>query len=356
MVTSTTMRAMKMTSRSLGSMVTATLITLAIAVQAVIAQGLIGATICGAVSPDGKLVASGHVDNGIRIWDVESGRLVRTIVGHRFPVLGVAFSPDGFYLASASMDRTVKVWKTQPDQPVPAPYDNDRPLPVAVFMHKKDVYRAVFSPDGKFLVSASDDNRASIWRVEEAKPFSVNVQPSAILQTKRGVQAVAVSPDAKLILTTGMDIVRLWDITSPASPKVLHEFGDLYKVSLRPFNNFNGSVAFSPDGKMIAAGGAGGVAVWDVQTQRELWRIRAGWSGQGNGVDFSPDGKFLAAGGGDAAKIFSLEGKQVAQLKATGPPRFSPDGKRLLIAGSPLSLWDVETWSLAKEFAGRVRY
>ena len=62
MVTSTTMRAMKMTSRSLGSMVTATLITLAIAVQAVIAQGLIGATICGAVSPDGKLVASGHVD------------------------------------------------------------------------------------------------------------------------------------------------------------------------------------------------------------------------------------------------------------------------------------------------------
>ena len=65
-------------------------------------------------SPDGRLVASGYLDDLVRIWDVQTGQLVERLQGHRNSVYTVAFTPDGAGLVSGSLDRTLMFWNIQP--------------------------------------------------------------------------------------------------------------------------------------------------------------------------------------------------------------------------------------------------
>jgi hypothetical protein len=102
-----------------------------------------------AFSPDGKHIVSGSLDNTVRMWDAQTGKLVSDpFEGHTNGVNSVTFSPDGKHIVSGSDDNTIKMWDAQTGKLVSYPLEG----------HTNGVNSVAFSPDGKHIVSGSDDN------------------------------------------------------------------------------------------------------------------------------------------------------------------------------------------------------
>ena len=99
------------------------------------------------------ILASGSWDNTIKLWDVNTGKEIRTLTGHANWVNSVAFSPDGKFLASGSADCTIKLWQVH----------SGREISILTG-HSSYVRCVAFSPDGQTLVSGGDDDTIKIWR------------------------------------------------------------------------------------------------------------------------------------------------------------------------------------------------
>jgi dipeptidyl aminopeptidase/acylaminoacyl peptidase len=127
------------------------------------------------------LLASGSLDNTIKLWRVADGSLVRTLKGHTDEVLSVSFSPDGRLLASGSKDGTIKLWRVA-----------DGSLVRTLTRHRYSVRSVSFSPDGRLLASGSWDNTIKLWRVADG----------ALLQTYNqetfGAFSIQFSSDGRL--------------------------------------------------------------------------------------------------------------------------------------------------------------
>jgi WD40 repeat protein len=122
-----------------------------------------------AISPDGKTLASASTDHTIKLWDLKSKRLLRTLSGHKRPVWALAFAPDGTTLASGSADRTVKLWSVPRQREVatlnPDPGSKGPP---------DEITFLEFSPDGNNLATITRDGTLKLLR---ASPFSETDTP-----------------------------------------------------------------------------------------------------------------------------------------------------------------------------------
>jgi WD40 repeat protein len=95
-----------------------------------------------AFSPDGKFALSGSWDKTLKLWDVASGKEIRTFYGHASDIFSVAFSPDGKFALSGSYDTTLKLWYVESGKEIRTFYG-----------HASDIFSVAFSPDGKYALS-----------------------------------------------------------------------------------------------------------------------------------------------------------------------------------------------------------
>ena len=266
-----------------------------------------------AVSPNGRIIASGGVDQSVKLWDVESGLELRTLRGHSTAVQTLAFSPDGRLLASGATDAAIHFWEVSSGRIV-------RTLQG----HELTVTSLAFSADGRTLVSGGMDQTIRVWDVETGQQRqSLLTDDKAIY---KGLVLMALSRDGRTIFSGG-EIVKVWDAATGRQLRILRE-----RAVGKPQPDL--ALALSPDEKTLAVYGKG-LNLLDVVTGQTLWTATPQFGLES--LVFSPDGKTLVGAGSEIIFWEAATGREIRRLTEIsdfGKLAFSPDGKFLVLAGN----------------------
>ena len=283
-------------------------------------------------SPDGEWLVSVSRDDKIRLWDRHTGHLLHVLTGHTGPATAVAISSDGRTLASSGYfpDNTLRLWNPETGE-----------LLKTVSEHKR-INGFSFSPDGQTLASADRDATVQLWNVETGgllKTFTGNA---------REFKTVVFSPDGQLLASGGwLSEIHLWNVETG---RLLKTFPEKYGVEV---------LTFSPDGQRLASGGGfkdPTIRLWDIQSGEKLFTLTGHAKNRNSGhtsdvysVAFSPDGKLLASSGIEDVRLWDpTTGLVLSTLtgikSSVATVLFSPDGGTLASgAYGAIFLWDVDT-------------
>jgi len=327
-------------------------------------------------SPDGRRFATTSYDQVVKLWDVSTGKEIKTLKGHQSIVYCASFTPDGQTLVTGSKDETIRFWSTQPP---------GEPSNVWRLSSGADVSGVWLAPSGDTLLVVRSNAVFSFWKVMEWG--STEEQPIPLHQFKCG----AVSPGGRLAaFGNARGSVLVWDAAQRRAVATmqkdgapiarLHFSADGSLLAVTAESNWTGvwnvartnlvlqfphrathptdwtdwpdAMRFSQNGELYAeAMGWGYVEIWNIVQRRSIgfWKADKKWV---SAMAFSPDGKTIATSGYDDVvylwdvttqrRVRTFTSSNLASLFAVA---FSPDGRRL-VGGTPegtVKLWDVES-------------
>jgi WD40 repeat protein len=359
---------------------------------------------CLALSPDGRILASGHWNNTVELWDVASGGELHTLT-HSNEVLSLAFSWNGRILATGDANHNIKLWEVATGSNLGIDMTGAPRSPVLVL---------AFSPDGRMLASGTETN-LELWDV----PSRGN--PRILRGHKKKVEALVFSPDGRSLASGSWDTtINLWDPKSGRRLRILaghakpiedlavsndggtlalvEDYGQRVKfwdggdvrtsnrgLEVLPIypNHPVESLALSPDGNTMAllllrkdpvlAGPLLGRA-WTPRCDLWLYDGRNGTvtnlaeHGDNCFVALSPDGHTLASGHWDkpeklwrtpkAVKLWDVDsGSELRLLKGdnenVASVTFSKNGRTLASTGNTIKLWNVASGSELHPLKGK---
>jgi eukaryotic-like serine/threonine-protein kinase len=293
-----------------------------------------------AFSPDGEMLASGGADQVLKIWDVATQKQLTSWTNFTGPVFAIAFAPGGKVMATAGglphhVSAEVRFWDVPGFKEVPVLHEE---VPLA--------FSITFTPDGQSLVAAGKDQIIRLLDLSSGRTRA----------TFRGhrafIRSVAASPDGKTLASADWDgTVKIWDATKLQETEIFAEGRDA---------GAGYSLAFSPNGKLLATAGGSGLptTVWELATaQKRLSSVVA----QGDViVAIAGDSGTLAAAGGEGIvelwnlRTFEHQGSLTGHVRGIWSMAFSPDSKILALGGQTgvIELWDFQAGTLNASLQG----
>ena len=259
--------------------------------------------LCVATSPTEPIFVTGGSDSKLRVWDLDTGKLIHYFDAHLRNIWNVHFSPDGKRLVSSCEGGHVKVWDASNWTPTGA-----------LEGHVSSVCSARFSHNGQLIITGSDDK---VVRLFDANTF----QPIHEFKGHQNdIWRCVFSPDDRLIASSGYGgNVFIWDV---AEEKIVHKF--------KAHDMQIAGLTFSNDGsRLITTSDDGNLRIWDVKTAIEIFELREPDASQSVHVSISKDGTKLVTGNGKgmvtirtadstSLQTMPLRPQQCEELSATG--------------------------------------
>jgi len=336
-------------------------------IEAVVPLGHSNMVTSVAFSPEGHLAISGSYDGLVKLWEIYTGREIRTFKGHSSGVTAVCFSPNGRQILSGSSKGNTILWDLYTGRKV-----------VRFAARQGAVVSVAFTPDSRKVLTVTDTGNFNLWEISTGRSIKFIGRKGGGVYTQSG--PVAISPDGRLLLLNersdgtlrlmqaetgrihqifkaGLKVGHYVAPTASFSPDghyiiVLRGIGsrissvtmEFYDVLMgREIELFKGptmvsTVVFSPDSQYVLNGFRNVLKLWDISTG-EIIRTFSGHSDHVTSIAFSPDGRFILSGSkdntlklwdasaGSEIRTFSGHPKQMQSM------RFSPD-KRFTLSGT----------------------
>lgn len=273
-----------------------------------------------AFSPGDKVLATASSDCTIKLWNFPDGRLLRTIKGHPLSVFSVAFSPDGRYLASGggiglikNSINEIRIWEVKSGKLIKTFNKQNTLL----------IYSVAFSPDGKYIASVADSFdklpgtvEITVWEILKGKVYRK-------LKTK-GMSKLLFSPDSRYLVMAGEEL-HIWDLINGMAVNDIQEKSikhsaialsrdgnylasgrekiiNIYETNsskkIMELANYSAiySICFDKTGNFLLVGDAdnGLIKIWNLSSRQIESKIKAHEKGPITSIDVTRDGKYFA--------------------------------------------------------------